>query len=141
MEEESEVRKFYAGRKVFITGVSGFIGKVLLWKLLYSCSSIDKIYVLIRSKRGVPVQARLDNILTSPVSHIASNYVQYIITHILAEIALKYSNDWSRLVGVGGVMSSCIFFSDPHLILCSENFASFHRANYLRYRFTTRFGK
>ena len=62
------ISKFYAGRNVFMTGGSGFIGKVLVEKLLRSCPDIGQVYLLMRPKRGVAVQNRLDEVLKSPVS-------------------------------------------------------------------------
>lgn len=41
----------YANKTLFITGGTGFVGKVLLEKLLRSCSELRKIYVLTRSKK------------------------------------------------------------------------------------------
>ena len=61
---------FYSGRSVFITGVTGFLGKVLMEKLLRSCPGISKIYVLIRPKRGVDAQTRLDKVLDSKVGQM-----------------------------------------------------------------------
>lgn len=69
MGEESEIQKFYKDKKILITGASGFIGKVLLWKLLNSCSLVDTIYVLIRSKCGQDIRTRLENLLQAPVSN------------------------------------------------------------------------
>lgn len=46
------VREFYSGKTIFITGGSGFMGKVLIEKLLYSCSDLSKIYILMREKKG-----------------------------------------------------------------------------------------
>lgn len=46
------VREFYKGKSIFITGASGFMGKVLVEKLLYSCSDIKQIFVLVREKKG-----------------------------------------------------------------------------------------
>lgn len=42
----------YHGKRILITGTTGFLGKVLLEKYLYSLSSVDKIFVLIRAKEG-----------------------------------------------------------------------------------------
>ena len=42
----------YHGKRILITGTTGFLGKVLLEKFLYSLSSVDKIFVLIRAKEG-----------------------------------------------------------------------------------------
>lgn len=42
----------YHGKRILITGTTGFLGKVLLEKFLYSLASVDKIFVLIRTKEG-----------------------------------------------------------------------------------------
>ncbi|XP_037298055.1 putative fatty acyl-CoA reductase CG5065 [Manduca sexta] len=62
------VTDFYDGRSVFLTGVSGFLGKVILEKLLFSCKNIDKVYVMIREKKGVSVEERFRDIIDLPVS-------------------------------------------------------------------------
>ncbi|XP_076255537.1 fatty acyl-CoA reductase 1-like [Rhynchophorus ferrugineus] len=64
---QSSVADFYNGKTVFITGGTGFMGKVLLEKLLRSCSGVSKIYLLIRPKRGQNPQERLEQIMASPV--------------------------------------------------------------------------
>lgn len=67
MEDRSLIAEFYAGKTVLITGATGLIGKVLIWKLLYSCPDVDKIYILVRPKRGKDVQQRVEEILRVPV--------------------------------------------------------------------------
>ncbi|MBA56732.1 MAG: dehydrogenase [Pseudomonadales bacterium] len=47
----------FAGKSVFITGVTGFVGKVLLEKILRSVPSVEKIYLLIRGNRRYPSAA------------------------------------------------------------------------------------
>ncbi|CAG2109377.1 unnamed protein product [Medioppia subpectinata] len=59
MESESEIGRFYSGQSVFITGATGFMGKVLVEKLLRSCESVGYIYVLLRPKKGLDVRSRL----------------------------------------------------------------------------------
>ncbi|XP_075974080.1 putative fatty acyl-CoA reductase CG5065 [Anticarsia gemmatalis] len=61
------VADFYAGKSVFITGGTGFLGKVFVEKLLYSCSKLDKIYLLIRDKKGVDIKRRLENLFDDPL--------------------------------------------------------------------------
>jgi len=59
---------FYAGRTVLVTGATGFMGKVLLEKLLHSCPTITRIYVLIRPKKGFSVEMRLTQLFESKVT-------------------------------------------------------------------------
>ncbi|GJQ78030.1 hypothetical protein Trydic_g2376 [Trypoxylus dichotomus] len=61
------VSEFYNGKTVFITGGTGFMGKVLLEKLLRSCPGIAKIYLLIRPKKGQQARERLQQLLSSPL--------------------------------------------------------------------------
>jgi len=61
------IRHFYAGRFVFITGATGFLGKVLIEKLLYSCPEIAGIYMLARPKRGKSIDDRVNELLDSPL--------------------------------------------------------------------------
>ncbi|KAG5870932.1 hypothetical protein JTB14_019557 [Gonioctena quinquepunctata] len=54
--------KYFDGKNIFLTGGSGFIGKVLIEKVLRSCSGVGNIYVLLRGKKGKSIQERLDTI-------------------------------------------------------------------------------
>ncbi|XP_036142756.1 fatty acyl-CoA reductase wat-like isoform X2 [Monomorium pharaonis] len=69
---ETEIRRtpiqnFYAGQSIFITGGTGFLGKVLIEKLLRSCADISTIYLLIRSKNNKCPNSRLDEIFEKPI--------------------------------------------------------------------------
>ncbi|CAH1786736.1 unnamed protein product [Owenia fusiformis] len=59
----SPISDFYVGRSIFITGGTGFMGKVLIEKLIRSCPGVKTIYVLIRPRKGQDAQQRLDNLL------------------------------------------------------------------------------
>lgn len=63
----SAIPKFYSGRSVFITGGGGFIGKQIIEKLLRSCSEIESIYMLIRPKKGMSPDKRLEQTLNSQI--------------------------------------------------------------------------
>ncbi|XP_037813455.1 putative fatty acyl-CoA reductase CG8306 [Lucilia sericata] len=54
------ITDFYADREVFITGGTGFLGKALIEKLLRDCPKIKVIYILLRGKRSVGVEQRLE---------------------------------------------------------------------------------
>lgn len=61
------VSDFYAGKTIFITGGTGFMGKVLLEKLLRACPGVTRVYLLIRPKRGQQSHERLQQLLSSPL--------------------------------------------------------------------------
>lgn len=61
------VADFYDGQSILITGATGFLGKVLLEKLLYSCPNLDKVYILVREKEDVNIQERLRSVLENPL--------------------------------------------------------------------------
>ncbi|CAH1708590.1 unnamed protein product [Aphis gossypii] len=58
----SPVQEFFRDAVVFLTGGTGFMGKVLVEKLLRTCPHIKHIYLLIRSKKGKNVDERLEDI-------------------------------------------------------------------------------
>ena len=58
-----KVKGVFAGRSVLITGGTGFLGKVLVEKILYSIPDVNKIFLLIRPSKGNAPRVRLDNIL------------------------------------------------------------------------------
>ncbi|XP_025160232.1 putative fatty acyl-CoA reductase CG5065 isoform X2 [Harpegnathos saltator] len=60
--KKTPVQQFYTGQSIFITGGSGFLGKILIQKLLRSCTDITTIYILIRPKRENNIEDRLNNI-------------------------------------------------------------------------------
>ncbi len=62
------VRRALAGRKVMLLGVTGFIGKVWLVKLLEDLPEIGKVYLLIRKQRSNSALRRFEKIVEeSPV--------------------------------------------------------------------------
>lgn len=66
-EDASPITEFYANKSIFITGVTGFVGKVLLEKLLRACRNLRTIYVLLRSKDGQDHKQRLEELLTCQI--------------------------------------------------------------------------
>ncbi|KAK0084560.1 hypothetical protein PV325_006789 [Microctonus aethiopoides] len=65
--ELSPIQSFYAGKTIFISGGTGFMGKVLIEKLLYSCSDLKRIYIILRSKRGRSPENRIEDIFKLPM--------------------------------------------------------------------------
>lgn len=63
---DGDVSKFYDGTVVLITGGTGFLGKVLVEKLL-RIFRVKKIYLLIRMKDNMNVEDRLDKFFNETV--------------------------------------------------------------------------
>lgn len=61
------VPAFYRDREIFVTGATGYLGKVLVEKLLRSCPDIGRIFVLVRPKRGQVPAERLKAFLEDDV--------------------------------------------------------------------------
>ncbi|XP_045458036.1 putative fatty acyl-CoA reductase CG5065 [Melitaea cinxia] len=65
LEDVPNIQDYYKRKTIFMTGGSGFMGKVLIEKLLYSCTDLDRIYLLLRSKKGLKPEERLAQLYSS----------------------------------------------------------------------------
>ncbi|XP_015681350.1 fatty acyl-CoA reductase 1-like [Protobothrops mucrosquamatus] len=63
----SLVGAYYSGKSVLVTGATGFMGKVLVEKLLRSCHDVKTIYVCVRPKGGRSMQTRVEHLLKCKV--------------------------------------------------------------------------
>ena len=61
------VIQFFEGQNIFVTGATGFLGKVLLEKLLRACPDVGNIFLLLRPKKGKEPTERVKNIVSLPV--------------------------------------------------------------------------
>ena len=70
------ITEFYIGLDIFITGVTGFMGKCLLEKLLRSLPNEGRIFVLVRPNKGKSVSERIEELTSTRVSmylHLVNN--------------------------------------------------------------------
>ncbi|RWS23096.1 putative fatty acyl-CoA reductase-like protein [Leptotrombidium deliense] len=66
-EQSSEIKRFYTGKNVLITGITGVCGRVFFEKVLRSLTTIGTIFVLIRGKRNLSANERLKKLLSSVI--------------------------------------------------------------------------
>lgn len=67
MKNHSNIAEFYQDKSIFITGSTGFMGKVLVEKLLRSCPGIDRVYLLLRPSKGKDIACRLEELINNEV--------------------------------------------------------------------------
>lgn len=58
----------FTNRNIFITGGTGFLGKVIVEKFLRCLPDVGQLYLLVRPKKGKDPKHRLDDIFNSAVS-------------------------------------------------------------------------
>jgi thioester reductase-like protein len=82
------VDSFYSGKSVLVTGSTGFIGKVLIEKLLFSLPQIKAVYLLIRPSKTQTIQERFQKlILESPCFSRIQNSAPETLTKKLIPIS------------------------------------------------------
>jgi fatty acyl-CoA reductase len=59
------ISEFFNEKCIFVTGGTGFVGKLVIEKLLRSCPGIDNIYVLCRPLKDKPINDRYQEIISS----------------------------------------------------------------------------
>uniref|UniRef100_A0A8W7P8T9 Fatty acyl-CoA reductase n=1 Tax=Anopheles coluzzii TaxID=1518534 RepID=A0A8W7P8T9_ANOCL len=64
--KQLNVLEFYRDAVVLVTGGTGFLGKVLVEKLLRSMA-VKKVVLLVREKRGTSVPERLRQLISDPI--------------------------------------------------------------------------
>lgn len=67
---------------VYILGGTGFLGKVIIEKLLRSCSEMRKIFLLIRTKRGVSSLDRFKEFIEHPIFNLLRSTNQNLLDKI-----------------------------------------------------------
>jgi fatty acyl-CoA reductase len=73
MSTNAQIKEFYKEQTIFLTGATGFLGKILIEKLLRQCWDLNKIYVLVRPKKGKSSKERFEELFENAVSVLWSS--------------------------------------------------------------------
>ncbi|XP_068901505.1 fatty acyl-CoA reductase wat-like [Tenebrio molitor] len=66
MSTHAQIEEFYKEQTIFLTGGTGFLGKILIEKLLRQCWDLNKIYVLVRPKKDKSPEERFEELFEYP---------------------------------------------------------------------------
>ncbi|XP_037945170.1 putative fatty acyl-CoA reductase CG5065 [Teleopsis dalmanni] len=113
-------KDFYDDAVIFVTGATGFVGKTLLEKLLWSFPQVRCIYILIREKNGKSVNAR---------------FHEFQQHKIFERIRLNVPKRLEKLVCLKGNIESDDFglSNTDKKILCTQVNVIFHSAATVRF--------
>ncbi|XP_025993523.1 fatty acyl-CoA reductase 1 isoform X2 [Solenopsis invicta] len=95
---------FFAGQSIFLTGATGFLGKSFIEKVLRSCPDVREIFVLIRPKKGLSVNQRLETILKLPVLLYVSTALTNIQEPFIEEKVYPPIFDWKKMIEVAELL-------------------------------------
>ncbi len=66
-ETQEGIAAFFKDKTVLVTGGSGFLGKVVIEKLLRCCPDVKKVLMLLRTKRGRTAEDRIKSLFNVEV--------------------------------------------------------------------------
>uniref|UniRef100_UPI00398EB732 fatty acyl-CoA reductase 1 isoform X4 n=1 Tax=Pristiophorus japonicus TaxID=55135 RepID=UPI00398EB732 len=116
----SSIAAYYAGKNVLITGATGFMGKVLVEKLLRSCPEVKAIYILVRPKAGQSMQERVRDMMKCKLfDRVREDFQKKIIpvgSELMQPNLAISSEDTERLLSCINVVFHCaatVRFDEP----------------------------
>uniref|UniRef100_T1DQ78 Fatty acyl-CoA reductase n=1 Tax=Anopheles aquasalis TaxID=42839 RepID=T1DQ78_ANOAQ len=62
----SSISAFYRDKVVFVTGGTGFIGKIVVEKLLRTCE-VKEVILMVREKKNTQPEQRIKTLCSSPI--------------------------------------------------------------------------
>ncbi|KAJ0182891.1 hypothetical protein K1T71_000867 [Dendrolimus kikuchii] len=127
---DSPVQNWYKGSVVFITGGNGFLGKLLVEKLLRACN-MKKIYILLRGKKNKTMMERLEIMLQDPIfDHLKEKKSKELLKIVpvagdVADLRLGLADsDWKTLVEEVDIifhMAATTRFDEPLRVATNVN--------------------
>ncbi|XP_039291036.1 fatty acyl-CoA reductase wat [Nilaparvata lugens] len=97
----SPIQEFFRGKTVFLTGGTGFMGKILIEKILRCCPHVSRIYMLVRQKKNKDFQQRMHEYVEDEIFHKLNAKARLKVTGIPGDVAqprLGISNEHRKLL-------------------------------------------
>nr|CAD7445835.1 unnamed protein product [Timema bartmani] len=137
-EQFPTVLEFFKGRTILVTGATGFLGKVLVEKLLRT-TDVDRVYMFFRPKRGQEVKQRMDTFVQSKrmasfdrERYMLSKLVSCVCRFLAALVAQNVAQ--CKLVEInsglaGNIAASAEFYSAVTILCLGSNLTVIHALN------------
>ncbi|GAB1865769.1 Fatty acyl-CoA reductase [Camponotus japonicus] len=98
IDPTNSIETFYVRQSIFLTGATGFLGKVYIEKILRSCPDVREVFVLMRSKKGLSINERLEKILNLPALVYVSTAFAHVNNVFIEEKVCPPIADWRKVI-------------------------------------------
>lgn len=121
MESLVEIKSFMKDKTILISGATGFIGKVLVEKLLRDCSDLARVYILVRPKSGT--------------NDISSRFHEYKENMIFDHVKKEKPHVMEKLLAIQGdlLQKGLGMNGDDYRLLCDSVNIVYHCAASVRF--------
>ena len=93
----SPIRRYLRGKTILLTGGTGFLGKVIVERLLRAAPDIERIYLLIRTAADSPARTRFESeVLASPVFDAPADREGEVWRALLRGVVVPVAGDVSQ---------------------------------------------
>lgn len=99
-DSKDDIKSFYKNKNVFVTGATGYLGKVLIEKLLRDCADMGKMFIMLRASSENDAKTKFDKFKKSAIFDIikkenpsAMEKIHLIVGDMLSANNLKLSDE------------------------------------------------
>lgn len=132
--EDSPIQSFYKDETIFITGASGFLGTLLVEKLLRCCPNLHKLILLFRAGKNASVTNR-NNSVTDQNTSVSERVRDYFSDQIFDRMRLSNPDYASKVDIICGSLDATDYGLCPRDVdaLVANTSVIFHVAATVRF--------